>query len=110
LTGDLTYKALDKLSDNSQQWDFLSCRDKSARIPKKRGIYELKGETELKITLPKKVEALAMGKSINAANTFNSDSYSICASPMHSAQTCPTMPAFVEYPMEQVNASNDYRK
>jgi hypothetical protein len=30
LTGDLTYKALDKLVDNSQQRDFTSCRDKSA--------------------------------------------------------------------------------
>jgi hypothetical protein len=30
LTGDLAYKALDKLADNSQQWDFTSCRDKSA--------------------------------------------------------------------------------
>ena len=30
LTGDLAYKALDKLADNSQQWDFMSCRDKFA--------------------------------------------------------------------------------
>jgi hypothetical protein len=30
LTGDLAYKALDKLVDNSQQWDFTSCQDKSA--------------------------------------------------------------------------------
>jgi hypothetical protein len=35
LMGDLAYKALDKLVDNSQQWDFMSCRDKSARNPKK---------------------------------------------------------------------------
>jgi hypothetical protein len=35
LTGDLAYKALDKLADNSQQWDFTSCHDKSARNPKK---------------------------------------------------------------------------
>jgi hypothetical protein len=35
LTGDLAYKALDKLADNSQQWDFTSCFDKSARNPKK---------------------------------------------------------------------------
>jgi hypothetical protein len=47
LTGDLAYKALDKLADNSQQWDFISCRDKSARNPKKWGILELKGEIEL---------------------------------------------------------------
>jgi hypothetical protein len=35
LKGDLAYKALDKLANNSQQWDFMSCRDKSARNPKK---------------------------------------------------------------------------
>jgi hypothetical protein len=43
LTGDLAYKDLDKLADNSQQWDFTSCRDKSARNPKRGGILELKG-------------------------------------------------------------------
>jgi hypothetical protein len=42
LTGDLSYKALDKLSNNSQHWDFSSSQDKSARNPKKGGIYELK--------------------------------------------------------------------
>jgi hypothetical protein len=45
LTGDLAYKALDKLADNSQQWDFMSCRDKSARNPKNGGILELNGES-----------------------------------------------------------------
>jgi hypothetical protein len=30
LTGDLAYKALEKIADNSQHWDFTSCRDKSA--------------------------------------------------------------------------------
>ena len=42
LTGDLAYKVLDKLADCSQVWDFLSCQDKSACIPKKGSIYELK--------------------------------------------------------------------
>jgi hypothetical protein len=60
LMGDLAYKALDKLSNSSQVWDFTSCRDKSARIPKKRGIYELKGETEMNI----KIDALT--KRLNA--------------------------------------------
>ena len=41
LTGDLAHKALDKLNDSSQVWDFSSCQDKSARIPNKGGIYEL---------------------------------------------------------------------
>ena len=43
LTGDLAYKALDKLSNYSQQLDFSSCWYKFAYNPKKGGIYELKG-------------------------------------------------------------------
>jgi hypothetical protein len=88
LTGDLAYKALDKLSDSSQVWDFTSYRDKSARIPKKGGIYELKGETEMNMkidALTKRLDALVVGPSINAASTYAVDSCSICASPMHSA-------------------------
>jgi hypothetical protein len=111
--GDLAYKALDKLSDNSQQWDFSSFKDKSTRIPKKGGIYELQGDTELNMkidALTKKVDALTVGQSINAANTFNVDSYSICDSLMHSAHNCPSMLVFAKYPMEQVNAFNDCRK
>jgi hypothetical protein len=106
LTGHLAYKALDKLSDNSQQWDFSSCRDKSAHNPKKGGIYELKGEAELNIkidALTKMLDTLNIGQSINATNTFTADNCSICASPLHSTQNCPSF-------MEQVNAFNDYRK
>jgi hypothetical protein len=88
LIGDLAYKALDKLSNNSQQWNFLSNWDKSARNPKKGGLYELKGEVELNIkidTLTKRFNTLNVGQSINVANTFIVVSCSICASPMHSA-------------------------
>jgi hypothetical protein len=35
LTGDLAYKALEKIAANSQDWDFTSCRDKSTRNPKR---------------------------------------------------------------------------
>jgi hypothetical protein len=101
------------LSNNSQQWDFSSYRDKSARIQKKGGIYEVKEDIELKMkidALTKKVEALVVSKSINAANSFHVDCYSICASPMHLARTCPSFSAFVESPMEQVNAFKDFRK
>ena len=106
LTGDLAYKALDKLSNNSQQWDFLSSWDKSARNPKKGGIYKLKGEVELNMkinALTKRLDTLNIGQSINASNTVIVDSCSIYASPMHLAQNCPSF-------MEQVNAFNDYRK
>jgi hypothetical protein len=113
LMGDLAYKALDKLSNNSQQWDFSSCWDKFARIPKKGGINELKGEIELNMkidVLTKRLDALNVGQSINVANTFTVDRCSVCVSPMHSAQNCPSMLIFSEYSMEQVNAFNNYRK
>jgi hypothetical protein len=62
------------------------------------------------ISLAKKVDALAVDRSINVANAFNVDSCFFCASPMHSTQNCPSSPAFVECSMEQVNAFNDFPK
>jgi hypothetical protein len=70
----------------------------------------VKEDVELKMkidALTKKVEALVVSKSISAANPFRVDCCSICASPMHLAQTCPSLPAFFETPMEQVNAFKD---
>jgi len=101
------------LSDNSQQWVFSSYRDKAACIKKKGGIYEVKEDFKLKMkidALTKKVDALVVSKYINATNPFHVDCYSICASPMHLAQTCPSLLTFVESQMEQVIAFNDYRK
>jgi len=72
LTGEEAYMTLDQLSDNFQQWDFSSYQDKSACIQKKGGVYEVKEDVELKMkidALIKKVEALVVSKSINAANT-----------------------------------------
>jgi len=86
LTGEEAYRTLDQLSNNSQQWDFSSYRDRSARIQKKGGIYEVKEDMELKMkldALTKKVDALVIGKFINAANPFHVDCCSICASPIH---------------------------
>jgi hypothetical protein len=60
--------------------------------------------------LSRKVDALTVGRSINSSNTFSIDSYSTCTSPMHLAQNCPSSSNFVECPMEQVNAFNNYRK
>ena len=79
LTGDLVYKALDKLSDSSQVWDFTSCWDKFAQIPKKTGINELKGETEMNMkidALTKRLDTFVVGPSINDANTYTVDSCS----------------------------------
>jgi hypothetical protein len=109
LTGDLAYKALDKLADNSQQWDFTSCCDKLARNPKKRGVHELKGEAELNLrmnAIVKRLDALILGKPIAAANTFPVESCFVCASLMHQAHNCPSMTVFSK--MEQVNAFNNF--
>jgi hypothetical protein len=86
LTGDLAYKALEKIANNSQHWDFTSCCDKSARYPKKGGILELKGDTKLSQRMDaivKRLNALSVEKSVNAANTFPVESCSVYASPMH---------------------------
>jgi hypothetical protein len=89
----------------------MSCRDKSTRNHKKKGILELKGKTELAPKMDvivKRLDALSVGKPINAANTFLVDSCSVCASPLHQAQNCPSMTVFSE--MEQVNAFNNFQK
>jgi hypothetical protein len=94
LRGDLAYKALEKIADNSQYWDFTSCRNKSARNHKKWGIIELKGDTKLSQRMDaivRRLDALSVGKPFNAANTFPVESCSVYASPMHQAQNCPSM-------------------
>jgi hypothetical protein len=60
--------------------------------------------------LTKRLDALNTSPSINTAHTYTVDSYSICVSPMHSTQNCPSASVYSEYPMEQANAFNDYRK
>jgi hypothetical protein len=40
------------------------------------------------------LDALNVGQPINVANTFTIESCSICASPMHLAQTCPSLLVF----------------
>ena len=55
--------------------------------------------------LAKRLDALIVGPSINAASTYAVDSCSICASPMHSAQNCPSTLVFTEYSMEQATLS-----
>jgi hypothetical protein len=56
----------------------------------------------------RRLDALSVGKPINAANTFSVESCSVCASPMHQAQNCLSMTVFDE--MEQVNAFNNVQK
>jgi hypothetical protein len=53
------------------------------------------------------LDALSVGKPVNAVNTFPVESCSMCASPLHQAQNCPSMTVFE---MEQVNAFNNFQK
>jgi hypothetical protein len=109
LTRDLAYKALEKIAANTQNWDFTSSRDKSTR--KKGGILELNTEQELTQRMDaivKRLDNLSMGKPVKAVNTFPVESCSVCASPLHQAQNCPSMAVFSE--MEQVNAFNNFQK
>jgi hypothetical protein len=56
----------------------------------------------------RRLDALSVGKPVNAANTFPVESCSVCASPLHQAQNCPSMTVFSE--MKQVNAFNNFQK
>jgi hypothetical protein len=55
----------------------------------------------------KRLDELSVGKPVNAIKTFLVESCSVCASPMHQAQNCPSMTVFE---MEQVNAFNSFQK
>jgi hypothetical protein len=75
------------------------------------GIIELKGDTELSQRMDAIVrilDALSVGKPVNAANAFPVESCYVCASPMHQAQNCPSMTVFAE--MEQLNTFNNFQK
>jgi hypothetical protein len=56
----------------------------------------------------KRLDAMSMGKPVNAANTFPIESCSVYSSPMHQAHNCPSMIVFSK--MEQVNAFNNFQK
>jgi hypothetical protein len=98
---------LEKIAANTQNWDFTNSREKSAR--KKGGVLELNAEQELTQRMDaivKRLDALSMEKPVKAVNTFPVESCSVCASPLHQAQNCPSMVVFFE--MEQVNAFNNF--
>ena len=58
--------------------------------------------------LTRKVEALALGRGMNFVNQVQSETCSICASPMHATQMCPSITGYPEYYTEQANALNNY--
>ena len=60
--------------------------------------------------LTRKVEALALGIGMNSVNQVQSKTCSICASPMHTTQMCPSAARYPDFFAEQANALNIYEK
>jgi len=113
LTGEEAYKTLDELSENSQRWDFSSCRGKCSTTTKKEGLYEVRDNEDIRGQLKdimRTVEALALNKPVTAANIYQVDVCSFCANLIHFTQNCPSLSIGAKYPSKQVNALNDYRK
>ncbi|XP_021834176.1 uncharacterized protein LOC110773973, partial [Prunus avium] len=105
------YEFLENLSVNSQQWDFSNTLDKQIREPKKGGMYEVRSDSDLGIkieSLTRKVEALALSQNMNSVNKIHTEICSLCCSPTHSEQTCPSSHGYAEN-NEQANALNYYR-
>ncbi|XP_075669852.1 uncharacterized protein LOC142639576 [Castanea sativa] len=113
LVDDEAYKFLENFSESSQQWDFSNHREKSTPVIKKGGLYEVSEDLGIKARLDNltcKVEALALGRGMNSVNQVQSETCSICASPMHKTQMCPFAVGYLDFYSEQANALNNYGK
>jgi hypothetical protein len=111
LTGDESYKTLDGMSERAQQWDFQNSWDRQHPAPKIGGLYEVKNDgdirEEIKV-LKRQFDTMALNKLVNAVDTYQAVVCGSYDSPMHFTQNCPTLST--EYPTEEVNAFNEYRK
>ena len=108
--GQEAWDALEDLSVNSQQWNYFDSRSRSTNSPKRGGRYEVKDELDLRTSLDKlarKVEALAISQTINSPIQPIKDVCSICSSPCHNAQSCPS---YQEAFSEEANALHAYGK
>ena len=47
---------------------------------------------------------------MNSVNQVQSETCSICASPMHTTQMCPSTVSYPDFYIEQANALNNYGK
>ena len=96
-------KFLENLSESSQQWDFSNRRERSAPAINKGGLYEVYEDLDIKArldNLTRKVEALILGRGMNFVNQVQSETCSICASPMHTTQMCPSIVGYPKYYIE----------
>ena len=111
LVDDEAYKFLENFSESSQQWDFSNHKERFAPAIKKGGLYEISEDLDIKAKLDnitRKVEALALGRGMNSVNQVQSGTCSICASPMHITQMCPSVAGYPNFYTEQANALNNY--
>ena len=75
-------------------------------------MYEFSEDLDIKArldNLTRKVEALTLGRGMNSINQVQSETCSICASPMHTTQMCPAA-GYPDFYTEQANALNNYGK
>ena len=113
LTNDVAYKFLDDLLESSQQWDFSNFRERSAPAIKSGGLHEINEDLNMKAKLDNltcKVEILALVKGVNPVNQVQSETCSICASPMCTTQMCPSSVSYLDFYTKQANALNNYGK
>ncbi|XP_058181219.1 uncharacterized protein LOC131299654 [Rhododendron vialii] len=113
LRDDTAYQFLENLSESSQQWDFSNPRYKQSNSSRKGGKYEVTEDFDVRAkldSLTRKVEALTLSRTMESANQVQREVCSLCASSMHTTQTCPSMVGHSEYCAEQVNALNNYGK
>lgn len=113
LTDDEAYKFLENLSDSSQQWDFSNRRERSVPAIKKGGLFEISEDLDMKArldNLTRKVDALVLGRGVNFVNQVQTEVCSLCASPMHTTQMCPSTAGYPECYAEQANALNNFGK
>ncbi|XP_058216596.1 uncharacterized protein LOC131327445 [Rhododendron vialii] len=113
LRGDAAYEFLENLSESSQQWDFTSHRDKQSSTSKRGGVYEVQEDADVRIkldNLTRKVEVLALSRTMESANQVQSEVCSLCGSHMHTTQTCSSINGYSDSYVEQANALNNYGK
>ena len=75
-------------------------------------MYEVSEDLDIKARLDNltcKVEALALGRGMNYVNQVQSETCSICASPMHTTQMYPAT-GYPDFYTEQANALYNYGK
>ena len=113
LVDDEAYKFLENFSESSQQWDFSNRKERSNPAIKKGRLYEVSEDLDIKArldNLTRKVEALTLGRGMNSLNQVQSETCSICASPMHTTQMCPSTAGYPDFYVEQANVPNNYEK